>query len=102
MANGPQRDAPDELDELAAALTLYARGGWQLDLDNMAKPILDAMSGLIWHDDRQLVSLAVHRRDLAAPYVVAGMSPVLAQGFVAGTPFLHVRVTEPPDLTVIA
>jgi Holliday junction resolvase RusA-like endonuclease len=88
-------------DELAVALTLYARAGWRLDLDNMAKPILDAMTSLVWDDDRQIVSLYAHRRDLGGPLIVAGVSPVLAQGFVSNSPFVHVRVTEPPDMAVI-
>ncbi len=84
---------------VAVALTLYALGGWKLDLDNMSKPILDAMTGVVWLDDRQIVSLAAHRRDLDGAFVVQGMSPVLAAGFVGGAPFLHVAVLDPPDPT---
>lgn len=31
------------------------------DLDNLAKTYLDCMNGLVWHDDAQVVQLAVHK-----------------------------------------
>ena len=31
------------------------------DLDNLAKEVLDALNGVAWHDDRQLVDLRVRR-----------------------------------------
>lgn len=93
--------APLETGPCASTVTMYAIGGWKLDLDNMAKPILDAMTGVVWVDDRQLVTVVPGRRELDGPFVVMGMSRVLADGFVGGKPFVHVAVLPPPDLTVL-
>ncbi len=86
-------------DSVAVTLTLYALGGWRLDLDNMSKPILDAMTDVVWLDDKQVVDLNAYRRDLDGAFVVRGISSVLAGGFVAGAPFLHVAVFVPSDPT---
>lgn len=83
--------------ELAVDVTYFEPGGWKLDLDNMVKPILDAITGVIWIDDKQLVDIHPARRDLDGYYRIKGMSPIVAQGFVAGEPFIHVKVMMPPD-----
>lgn len=33
------------------------------DLDNMQKGLLDALNGICWHDDRQIVELHAYRHD---------------------------------------
>jgi crossover junction endodeoxyribonuclease RusA len=68
-----------------------------LDVDNMIKPIQDAMIGIIYDDDRQVTDVQAARRDLNGPFRVRGMSPRLAQGFVNGGTFVHITVSEPPD-----
>ena len=50
-------------------ITYYKPGSWHLDLDNMAKPILDAMTGIVWEDDKQLTDLYSARRSLDGAYV---------------------------------
>jgi crossover junction endodeoxyribonuclease RusA len=92
--------APVSMD-VAVVITYYGRGGWAMDLDNMSKPILDAMSGIVWVDDKQLVTLSANRRELGGAYVIEGISPVLALAFVLARPFLHVLVTDPPDMTML-
>ena len=34
-----------------------------LDVDNIPKPILDALSGLVYADDRQITDLVCRKRD---------------------------------------
>jgi Holliday junction resolvase RusA-like endonuclease len=31
------------------------------DADNIAKAVLDALNGILWHDDKQVCQLAVHK-----------------------------------------
>lgn len=63
------------------------------DRDNMAKPILDAMQGVAYENDRQVRSVHVEWCDIAGAYVVRYMSPVVAAALVAGREFLWVRVS---------
>lgn len=95
-AQGVWLESPLDV-ELAVSVTYFEPGTWKLDLDNMVKPILDAITGVVWIDDKQLVDIHPARRDLDGYYRIKGISPVVAEGFIAGEPFIHVKVTTPPD-----
>jgi crossover junction endodeoxyribonuclease RusA len=68
-----------------------------LDVDNMLKPIQDALCGLVYDDDNQVSDTHGHLRDLNGAYRVRGMTPAQSDGFVANSPFVHVRIEEPSD-----
>ena len=40
--------------------------GVSSDLDNLAKPVLDALQGLAYEDDGQVTDITMKKRDLAA------------------------------------
>lgn len=69
----------------------------RMDNDNMVKPIQDALNGLLYDDDRQITDTYIRKTDINGSFRVRGMSPVLAEGFVKGTEFLHVRIEAAPD-----
>ena len=66
-----------------------------LDVDNMLKPIQDALIGIVYDDDNQLTDTHGHVRDINKPYRIRGMSPALAAGFSSDGPFVHVRIERP-------
>jgi hypothetical protein len=68
-----------------------------LDVDNMIKPIQDALCGLVYIDDNQVSDTHGHLRDLNGAYRVRGMTAAQSGGFVSGGPFVHVRIEEPAD-----
>lgn len=67
------------------------------DLDNLAKPILDGLKGLVFADDEQVTDLILRKRKLATGIRVGNPSASLARGFDLGVSFLHVLVEEAPD-----
>lgn len=67
------------------------------DLDNIIKPIQDALIGLIYQDDSQVTDVRARKRSIEGSFRVSGMSSVLAEAFVAGQEFLHVWIGFPPD-----
>ncbi len=69
----------------------------RMDNDNMVKPIQDALNGLVYLDDRQITDTRVRKTPLDGSFRVRGMSAVLAEGFVRGVEFLHVKIEEAPD-----
>jgi crossover junction endodeoxyribonuclease RusA len=69
----------------------------RLDLDNMIKPIMDALSGIVYADDKQVKAIDARFVDLNGAFRVRGLSPVLAAAFSVGSPFVHLVVSEPPD-----
>lgn len=66
--------------------------GENLDSERIIKPVLDALNGVIYVDDYQIVDLDNRRRNLNGSFRVRGMSPALADGFCKGEEFLHVKI----------
>ena len=72
-----------------------------VDLDNLAKPVLDALEGLAYLDDSQVTDVLVRKRRLAEIRRIADPSPVLAAGFSRGRGFLHIAIMDAPDQEVL-
>lgn len=68
-----------------------------LDNDNMAKPIPDALEGLVLEDDRQIRYSELIQVLIDAPHRPAGASPVVLAPFPHGRPFVYVRVEDAPE-----
>ena len=62
------------------------------DRDNMAKPILDAMQGILYEDDRQVAGLHVEWYDLDGIYRIRFIPLMVASSLSRGAPFVWVRV----------
>ena len=71
------------------------------DLENLAKPVLDALKGLAYLDDGQVTDMVIRKRKLAGIRRVEGSSPVLAAGLDRGRGFLYVVVADAPDQEVL-
>lgn len=77
-------------------IVYYHRGDDPPDVDNVIKPIQDALRGTVIDDDSQVQDVRSARRGLDGAFKVNGMSRALADGFVAGSDFVHVRVSAAP------
>lgn len=66
----------------------------QCDTDNIVKPIQDALKGLIYIDDKQVVSNKIDKKDINGRFRIKRMSPVIAQGFIQGEEFLYIKIEE--------
>ena len=58
----------------------------------MAKPILDAMQGILYEDDRQVAGLHVEWYDLDGIYRIRFIPLMVASSLSRGAPFVWVRV----------
>ncbi|MDZ8188299.1 MAG: RusA family crossover junction endodeoxyribonuclease [Nostoc sp. ChiSLP02] len=72
-----------------------------IDVDNIPKPILDAIKELAYKDDRQVSDLVVRKRDLSGNFRIENMTPTLAEGFARGNEFLHIVVIDAPNQEVV-
>lgn len=72
-----------------------------MDVDNIPKPIIDALKALVYVDDNQVTDVMCRKRNLNDELRVENPSIVLAEGFSRGTEFLYILVEEIPDLKVI-
>lgn len=68
-----------------------------MDIDNILKPIQDALIGLIYDDDSVITDSLLRKTPLTNPVNASGMSLVLAQGYSLGKPFVYVRIDDAPD-----
>ncbi len=72
-----------------------------IDVDNIVKPIQDAIIGLAYVDDDQITDVLVRKRNLSSNFRIENMTPALAEGFSRGNEFLHIVVTDAPDQEVL-
>lgn len=70
----------------------------RLDNDNMLKPIQDALQGVVYGNDAQIIDTSVRKTNPDGQSTVrGGMSRVLAESFCRGVEFLYIKVEEAPD-----
>ncbi|MCC5664043.1 RusA family crossover junction endodeoxyribonuclease [Nostoc sp. CHAB 5784] len=73
----------------------------QIDVDNIVKPIQDAIKGLAYVDDNQVSDLLVRKRNLSGNFRIENMTSTLAEGFARGNEFLHIVVINAPNQEVL-
>ncbi len=81
---------------------LYFYDEVALDIDNILKPIQDALIGVVFEDDGMLTDIEVRRRCRRESFVLEGVSPVLVQGLELNREFVYVAVTDAPPQDVLA
>jgi crossover junction endodeoxyribonuclease RusA len=67
-----------------------------LDIDNVIKPIQDALVGLVFLDDSLVTDVIIRRRHLRGTFDLTQASPVLVEGFEYGGEFVYVWVGDAP------
>jgi crossover junction endodeoxyribonuclease RusA len=84
-------DSLPSVDQLSIRITYYFEDV-SPDVDNIGKPIQDALIGLVYNDDSQITDIIARKRDINGAYRVRGLSSALAQGFMLNRDFLHIRI----------
>ncbi len=82
--------------EVRLTITYYYEGE-SPDVDNIIKPIQDALIGHVYVDDEQVADTRSRKRSLDGSYKLKGASPTLVLGFADGEDFLHIVVEEHID-----
>ena len=75
--------------------------GIDLDVDNIPKPILDGIKGLVYGDDRQITDLVCRKRELKENIPFPELSDLLREGINRGNPFVYTWVAAAPGPEVI-
>ena len=65
-----------------------------VDVDNIPKPILDALKGLVYANDSQVSDLLCRRRYLHGDLRLTSPSPVLLATLRRSEQFLHIAVAD--------
>jgi crossover junction endodeoxyribonuclease RusA len=67
-----------------------------LDVDNILKPIQDALVGLVFPDDSLVTDVIIRRRELRGTFDLTQVSSVLVEGFEYGNEFVYVWIGDAP------
>jgi crossover junction endodeoxyribonuclease RusA len=82
-------------------IVTYFYDSVSIDVDNIVKPIQDALEGLVYVDDEQVTDVLSRKRNLNSSFRVENISSVLAEGFSRGNEFLHIVVDDAPNQEVL-
>jgi Holliday junction resolvase RusA-like endonuclease len=90
-----------EFVNVSVVIVQYCFGWSEGDLDNIAKPILDGLSGPAYPDDRWVTQLTLRRTDLSATVDVHDPPPPLLDALAAALKeerdFIYIRVEDEAD-----
>jgi crossover junction endodeoxyribonuclease RusA len=75
---------------------IYVYDEVALDIDNILKPIQDALVGLVFPDDSLVTDVIIRRRDLRGTFDLTRVSSVLVEGFEYGNEFVYVWIGDAP------
>lgn len=82
---------PPVIGAIAVTIT-YFYDRTPLDVDNIPKPILDALKGLVYSDDSQVFDLLCRKRDLHTELRIENASTTLLDSLQDAEPILHIAV----------
>lgn len=86
-------DADQPVEGPVAVTITYFFDGVSGDIDNIPKPILDALKGMVYADDRQVFDLVCRKRDLTDLQVREPSQDLYE--YIANTKqFLHISVVN--------
>ena len=97
-----EESGPTPIDqELALLIIYFFQGEATIDVDNIAKSLLDGLKGLLFGDDRQVSELRVRKSRFGAGLPLTGASPYLLDAIERmsqiGSDFVYVRTGPAPD-----
>lgn len=99
-ASGAWSNGAAVSDAVSVTITYYYEGS-SPDVDNIIKPIQDALIGVVFVDDDQVVDTKSRKRLIDGSFRVRGASSILLSAFAQGDDFLHIKVEEAPDMEVL-
>jgi crossover junction endodeoxyribonuclease RusA len=85
----PSGDKPTDRDVEVTISNYYTEA--PPDVDNIVKPILDALKGLVYRDDLQVHKVTSQKFDLTRG-AIENSGPLLARALAAHTEVLHITV----------
>jgi len=87
--------------DVAVLIIYFYQGETTLDVDNIAKSLLDGLKGVLFRDDTQVSELLIRKTRLSAGLSLAGASLYLLDAIErmseTGSDFVYVRADPTPD-----
>ena len=98
-----QWNLPPVSTQVIVVITCFSFGPAPVDVDNMAKPILDALKGIVYYDDRPVRDLVSRHRNCSADDTYTTNPSALLRARLAiaeDKPFVHIWADEAPNWEV--
>jgi Endodeoxyribonuclease RusA len=87
--------------DVSVLIIYFYQGETTLDVDNIAKSLLDGLKGVLFRDDQQVSELLIRKSRLSAGLSLTGASIYLLDAIErmseVGSDFVYVRANEAPD-----
>lgn len=87
--------------DLAILIIYFYQGETRLDVDNVAKSLLDGLKGVLFRDDQQVSELRVRKSPISAGLPLTGASLYLLDAIErmsqTSSDFVYVRADPAPD-----
>lgn len=83
-------------DPLAVTIFYFPPEAMQGDVDNIVKPILDALNRHLYCDDRQIERVVVQKFEPQRLVEFVEPSPVLQDALAADRPIVHISLSNDP------
>ena len=85
---------PPFTGEVMVTITYFLEDASLLDVDNIPKPILDDLNGLVYSDDTQVSDLLCRKRGLKGDLRIQNPSSLLLETLGHSQQFLHIVVAN--------
>ncbi len=99
-AEAVAQSATPRTEELKVKITFFHESD-SPDVDNIIKPIQDALVGVVYLDDCQVAATGCTRRDIDGAYRIRRAPQCLVDAMSAGDDFIHVTVDLYQETTEI-
>ena len=87
--------------DVSILIIYFYQGETTLDVDNIAKSLLDGLKGVLFRDDQQVSELLIRKSRFSAGLSLTGASLYLLYAIermsLAGSDFVYVRADPAPD-----
>lgn len=83
--------------EICVQMVYFHPGPTEIDIDGIAKLVLDAMEGVVIENDRQVSQLFLRRTSLPLGSELRNPSMLLIESISTQSHFIYVRIGEKPD-----
>ncbi|MBI2936966.1 MAG: RusA family crossover junction endodeoxyribonuclease [Thaumarchaeota archaeon] len=90
----PLFQSPLADEDLVVRVTVFYDGIPDYDTDNVSKPVIDALKGVAYADDRQITDRNVRKRSLDNPYRIRGVSSLLVTAIADGEEFVFIEISK--------
>ncbi|WP_420723317.1 RusA family crossover junction endodeoxyribonuclease [Hwanghaeella sp. LZ110] len=87
-------------ERLDVTIYIFPDGEMEADLDNVIKPILDAMVKVVYLDDNQVDRIVAQRFNAGFEFQLQEPSPVLSHAVGQEKPLMYLRIHNEPIRTI--